>query len=99
MGQKQRFYGGGRLLRALNVHGCPDLQGRCSAFSRCVVRGGAGGQVDASAWARRASQWRTMRAGPRASADSVLDVRLAGTGPSAHRVDSGPNGLRALLPM
>ena len=55
--------------------------------------------VDASAWARRASQWRTMRAGPRASADSVLDGRLAGTGPSAHRVDSGPIGLRALLSM
>ena len=55
--------------------------------------------VDESAWAQRASQWRTMRAGPRASADFVLDVRLAGTGPSAHRVDSGPNGLHALLPM
>ena len=55
--------------------------------------------VDASAWARRASQWRMMRVGPRASADFVLDGRLAGTGPSAHRMDSGPIGQRALLPM
>ena len=55
--------------------------------------------VDASAWAQRASQWRMMRVGPRASADFVLDGRLAGTGPSAHRVDSGPIGLRALLSM
>ena len=47
--------------------------------------------------ARRASQWRTVRAGPRGSADSFLDGRLAGTGPSAHRMDSGPIGLSRIV--
>ena len=55
--------------------------------------------VDASAWAHRASHWRLMRVGPRASADFVLDGRLAGTGRSSHRVDSGSIAQRAFLPM
>ena len=74
----------------------PIYNGRCSAFYAvlCGVL-----LVEASAWARRASQSRIMHADPRGSADLVLDVRLAGTGPSAHRVDGGPTGQRALLPM
>ena len=96
VGQLSGFFVYDRHLRARNVHRSPNLQRPDSVF--CAVLCGAV-LVDASAWARRASQWRMMRVGPRASADFVLDGRLAGTGPSAHRVDSGPIGLRALLPM
>ena len=64
---------------------------------RCAVRCAAGGgeRVGAS----RVAIARIMHTDPRGSADLVLDVRLAGTGPSAHRVDGGPIGQRALLPM
>ena len=64
---------------------------------RCVVRCGAGGRERVGA--TRVAMAHDARGSARASADSVLDGRLAGTGPSAHRVDSGPIGLRALLPM
>ena len=95
-GQFSGFFVYDRHIRARNVHRSPILQRPVSVFF-AVLCGAV--LVDASAWARRASQWRPMRAGPRGSADSFLDGRLAGTGPSAHRVDSGPIGLRALLSM
>ena len=100
MGQSSRIFIYERHRRAHMVHKCPDLQRSMCAFFGvlCGVL-----LVEASAWARRASQSRIMHADPRGSSDLVLDVRLAGTGPSAHRVDGdkdgGPIGQRALLPM
>ena len=96
MGQSSRIFIYERHLRARMVHKCPDLQRSMCAFFGvlCGVL-----LVEASVWARRTSQSRIMHTDPRGSADLVLDVRLAGTGPSAHRVDGGPTGQRALLPM